>query len=244
MNYKPELSKHLKTQCVIIQRLLQPASNEANGTSVHKLRMATRRVRSILWLLERSSQKLRFARLDSDLRRLGKALGSVRELDVAMLDADRYGIEPGPIDTRRVAANRQLKKALSLPRRTALLRRLSELRNSVRAQHSISLTSVRKKLRARMKHLKKKPIHGQARLHRLRISMKWTQYALEAMGSSVKPIRRLQCVLGDAHDLEFLHSTIGKSSKLRKKQYALNKKSARLVIPVLEFAAGQLKKSS
>lgn len=240
LNHQPHLLKYLKNQRELIHHIAPQVSRELTGKSVHDLRLATRRVRSTLWLLKKSSAHLRFENLDLDLYRLGKALGSVRELDVAILDAFEYGIDHKKLVDHRKVSKIRLKKQVDKLHRRKIETQLADLEESVQAEYFISLNTISKRLRSQLKSQLKSRIRGQNKLHRLRVFMKRIKYVLESMGSPVKPITRLQCILGDAHDLEFLQASTRKSSRLKTKQKVLNKKAGRLIRPALRFAAKQL----
>ena len=85
-------------------------------------------------------------------------------------------------------------------------------------------------------------MHGQKRLHRLRVRIKKARYALEAIGKPIGPIRRLQDLLGDAHDLEILQALVGKNAKMKAEQRSLNDKALHLIEPVLQYTINQLRK--
>ena len=242
VDFKRDLIKYLHKQSVRVARFSPEVYRHPSGGSVHQLRKAALRIRATLWLLKRSSARLHFNNLQRDLRRLEQSLGSVRELDVAILDANHYRV-----DTERLAARRRIAEArlrlLVTPTQTlSLQRQLSQTEAFVRAEDRISLRAARRHLRTQLRNRRKKHIHGPARLHRLRVLLKRAQYALEAMGESVDPIKRLQRILGAAHDLEFLQSSTRQTLKLRKRQHSLNSKSVRLAKPVLRFAAAQIRK--
>ena len=87
-----QLVEFIETQAKIISHLTPEVSKKPSGNSVHSLRVAIRRTRAVLWCSHHSSANLHFKKLNERLRKLGRALGRVRELDVAIKDANHYKI--------------------------------------------------------------------------------------------------------------------------------------------------------
>jgi len=79
-----------------LSRTLPPA-RAGDVTSVHQARVATRRLREALPLITRGSSLRKHRRR---VRRLTRALGPVRELDVALLTLDEFDDRPGTAPSR------------------------------------------------------------------------------------------------------------------------------------------------
>ena len=77
-------------------------------------------------------------------------------------------------------------------------------------------------------------------LHELRVTLKKIRYALEAMGRPATPIKYLQDILGEVHDLETLLKLTGKNKKIKKEQQALSDEALLLMKPALRFALEHL----
>lgn len=239
MTYQEHVTKYLETQAEAIARLAPQVNRRLSVKPVHHLRVAIRRARAALWVLRNSSNSVHFKKLNHDLRKLGKVLGEVRELDVAIQDANDYGIDSIKLTSRRKTKQTKLQKLINRNQRHNLAMQFFSLKNAALTL-SPNLSEARDNLRLQLNRQLERHIHGKTKLHRLRITMKKTRYALEALGRPVEPIKRLQTILGDAHDLEILQTLVGKNPKIKADQHVLNDKGVRLVKPALRFAVTQL----
>ena len=132
-------------------------------------------------------------------------------MDVAILDANHYGIDSSELLTRRKAVQRKLQKLINSDQRNNLAKQLASLESVVSAISPTLLNTACYKLGLFLNKQLKRCIHGQISLHQLRITLKKVRYALEAMGRPATPIKHLQDILGDAHDLEILQKLTGKN---------------------------------
>ena len=74
----------IRQRIAALTRML-PGAREGDVTSIHQARVATRRLREALPLVARGRSAVKLARA---VRRLTRAMGPVRELDVALLTLD------------------------------------------------------------------------------------------------------------------------------------------------------------
>lgn len=184
----------------------------ADSEELHKLRVATRRIRSVL----RSARPLladpgEAERLRSELKLLASLLGEVRDRDVLIeylvgelesLDGAPLGAMLELLDGERETARRELTVALDTPRYRALLddldrppalREGESLRTAARSEYE--------KLCKVMRGLGKNPSDDD--LHEARIRVKRARYAAEAArieARFVQRARELQDVLGEHQD--------------------------------------------
>jgi CHAD domain-containing protein len=234
------LAKYLETQSTNISCLAPKVPHHMSGKTVHDLRVAIRRTRAVLWVLRHSSVDIYFNDLERKLRKLGKSLGRVRELNVAIEDAGRYHVDSSQLVARQKNAQKKLRKQIDRVQMNKLIKRLSALEKEVGSINTSFLKGAREDLRRKLSRQLKKQDHGQTDFHGLRITVKKTRYALETMGKPVEPLKRLQDILGDAHDLEVLQAFIGKDVKIKADQRTLNKKATCITKPALRFAVSQL----
>ena len=78
--------------------------------NVHDLRVTLRRLFTVFWLAEHSSDNLSLTELSKPLIRLFHNLGQLRELDVAIVDANKFHFDPSHMKIKR----RQLLKKVRL----------------------------------------------------------------------------------------------------------------------------------
>jgi CHAD domain-containing protein len=180
---------------------------------LHKQRVATRRLRSLLRSTrDRLDDPDRGARLEGELRSLGRHLGEVRDRDVllAYLFAELATIEEAAsfgailelLDVEREQARHELLAAFDSPRYRALLGELEQppgLRDGERL--GAAAAAEYQRLRRSARRLGKDATDQQ--LHRVRIRAKRARYAAEAVGDEDRFVARamaLQDVLGEHQD--------------------------------------------
>jgi CHAD domain-containing protein len=234
------LIRYLTTQSKMIACMAPKVARRPSGKSLHILRVATRRALAALWCLRHSSAHLVCQKLSHDLKKLEEVLGPVRELDVAIHDANLYGIRSNGLEDRRKELQRELLKRITVKKRHQLEKEFKDLKESSLALSPIRLNEARSQLVTRLHLQLKRKENNQTRLHQVRIVLKKARYALEAMGQPVGPLKHIQDVLGDAHDLERLQELTGKRRKIKAKQKALNIEAIRLAKTTLTFALHQL----
>jgi CHAD domain-containing protein len=185
----------------------------ADPEELHKQRVATRRLRSLV----RSARPvlddpIRAERLRDELRWLGALLGEVRDRDVlidylvaelaTLEEAAAFGAVLELLDGERDEAREQLIGAFDGPRYATLLAQLERLPG---LKEGASLERVAaddyRRLRRAARRLDAKATDEE--LHRLRIRAKRARYAAEAVGAKKEFVDRakdLQDVLGEHQD--------------------------------------------
>jgi CHAD domain-containing protein len=109
MKRTPPSELLIRQRVVAVTRML-PGAREGHAESLHQARVATRRLREALPLVASGSHG---RKLEKTVRRLTRALGPVRELDVALLTLDEF---EGVGDVPRAAIGR-LRHVVSEERR-------------------------------------------------------------------------------------------------------------------------------
>jgi CHAD domain-containing protein len=203
---------------------------------VHQLRVSVRRLRSILWLL-RKDESFSPA-LDRSLRALGKALGSQRELDVAIQDAAKLHLSAPKLHRSQSSHQRSVRNRLR--NRNDLLAKLAVFSRRLKQRQEVKAKAQLSALLATARKWRSKKLRGSAQLHRFRIKTKRLRYVLEAFGQNTKPLRELQDNLGRAHDLEVLGTLVGKKKVIVKKEKKNERRAKRLAGPALRLAAKEL----
>jgi CHAD domain-containing protein len=190
---------------------------------VHKMRVAVRRLRSVL----RTAKPILDARAVDDVRReldwLGRLLGAVRDAEVlsAALKADIARLNGGdamraaglldPLQHERSTARARLLAALDDPRYASLLAALRSIANDPpvvdtrRPLDKLAAKDLRRIRRQRSKHLRRL---NDGQLHKQRIRVKRARYAAELVEPStgkkaarfVEAAKEVQDVLGAHQD--------------------------------------------
>lgn len=194
---------------------------------VHRARVATRRLREALARAER--QGLDAAADRRALRRLGRALGPVREMDVVRLvlaqSAGRFGwptVAVARVDAhcarRRDTGRRNLDEVLERLDLPAVIGRLREVVDTIDRlpRDAAADTAQEARVRERARDLARAirgagTVYAAGPLHEIRIAAKKLRYALELDGSTgagamtpdaVGQLKRLQTLLGRIHDVQ------------------------------------------
>ena len=207
-----------------------PEAARGNKEALHKARIASRRIREALPLLSASD---RVRRLERRIRKITRALGPVRELDVALQILDEVE-GTGELSRAALARLRQavarerqvlqadMKRRLEdlnitkLRKRTALATRKAAADGSLR-RDPVRLARARARAARRAERLRA-AIEGASgiylpdRLHDVRIAVKKLRYSLELVrelsgsraAAHLKTLADVQDTLGRMHDLEVL----------------------------------------
>jgi CHAD domain-containing protein len=180
---------------------------------LHKQRVATRRLRSLLRSTRTQlADPQRAQWLRDELRWLGGLLGKVRDLDVlihylltelgSIEEAAAFGGILELLDSEREEAKKTLRAALDSSRYRTLvgeLKRPPALRDGERLETAAAAEY--RRLRAAAKRLAAEPMDHE--LHRVRIRAKRARYAAEAVGGKSRFVTRaeeVQDLLGEHQD--------------------------------------------
>ena len=236
MTHKPRIYAPKTTSALVIRQRLAalgraaPAARKGDVNGVHQTRVATRRLREALPLVasRRIGRKLR-----KQVRRLTRALGPVRELDVALLTLDEIRVagdlpEDGVRRLREVIGEERDRLRAEMIRQLDRLD-LSKLKKKVLdATPPTTLKGVARGDRKRLARADARAawraadvraaidnaagIYLADRLHAVRIAVKKLRYAIEIArelrGSRaqvrLRTLKRVQDLMGRMHDLEVL----------------------------------------
>jgi CHAD domain-containing protein len=215
-----------------LQRHL-PLAIKGSDVGVHQARVATRRLREAVPVLASGLKQSKAGKAGRKLRRLTRALGGVRELDVTLHLLDELASSdelsrPALQDVRlHVMAERDDKREAMLTRLAdvnveKLKRRLASVAVAVGGDRSGAWRQV---LGARlMKRARRLAaaveqaghLYAPDQLHQVRIAAKKLRYALEMAADSgvraaaphVRALKRVQEALGRLHDLQVLQGHV------------------------------------
>ncbi len=204
-----------------------PAALGGEPSAVHQARVASRRLREVVPILEAAAPSA--ARASTAVRRVTRALGPVRELDVtAGLYAELTAATPvhplahaavgRALARGRAAAMRSTRHTLSPVRLAKLWSRLDTLAEEADGlQVATVAATVEARVAGRGRRLARAleqlgVLYAAERLHAVRIAVKQLRYALEVAGdlrrartaTSLRQLRAVQEMLGRAHDLHVL----------------------------------------
>jgi CHAD domain-containing protein len=218
----------IRQRLSVLTRTL-PSARSGDAAAIHQARVATRRVRAALPLVTRGSKG---RKLTKSVSRLTRALGRVREIDVALLNlgelASDSSVPTEGIDLLRTILQEERQRlSADMAERIARVN-LDKLQRKALAaaqayvdRHS---RSDPKRLRAVIKQSVRRAFALQAavenaggiylpdRLHQVRIAVKKLRYILEIArelsrsraSARIRLLKTVQELLGRMHDLEML----------------------------------------
>ena len=206
-----------------------PAAQAGDMRSVHQARVATRRLRAALPVLRKSLDANAIDRARDRVRRMTRALGPVRELDVALQQLDEFASR-GAASARSITRMRQAIIAERLARRRDMLHEITpgkveRLRRELAAVghgpqvggRPAAIKDAERRVEGRAAKLRAAietagSLYNAERLHGVRIAAKKLRYAMEIerelkrsrVTSRIRQLKVLQDLLGRMHDLHVL----------------------------------------
>ena len=224
------LSVALLRQHLVSLLRAMPAAQAGDETSVHQARVASRRLREALPVLGASADAEALDRADKRVRRITRALGPVRELDVTLSLLDELEAKDrapkraiarlrAAVTEERQKRRREMLDEIKPARLEKLRKRLVQVaapeRRTYASADAIAEAAGQAEYRARKLRAaidRAGGIYLADRLHRVRIEAKKLRYALEIQrelthSRSTARLNRLkhqQDLLGRVHDLEVL----------------------------------------
>jgi len=218
------LTRHSRT---LVHRL--PGAFAGRTKAVHRARVTSRRLREVLATIAAAWPDLRAERVRKEVRRVTRALGPLREIDVAIHEFDRRpGREqwsPDSIAVVRARLERQReRRAAKVAAKGAkydrahlrdrcrdLASRLSAVRGDAPWWHALTTRVVRRAAGVRVAAAACGTLYAPEPLHALRIAIKKLRYALELVPDLGPDLRRALLVLkraqrgfGQLHDVQML----------------------------------------
>jgi CHAD domain-containing protein len=210
-----------------------PQAIKGDDRGVHQARVTTRRLREAVPVLTTGLKGSKAGKARRKIRRLTRALGTVRELDVTLSLLDQLARSPHVSRTAvedvraRVIAERDARRKVMIERLERVnAEKLDKRLESVGAAlQGATGEPWRKALAARLLGRARRlslamdaagHMYSPERLHAVRIAAKKLRYGLELAADSgvqeaaahVRTIKRAQDMLGKLHDLQVLQSHV------------------------------------
>lgn len=206
-----------------------PAAQAGDMRSVHQARVATRRLREALPVLGGSIDDQALARARKRVRKMTRALGPVRELDVALTHVDEFAarrivsdraiarVRHAIVD-KRMKQRREMLAAITPGKVEKLRQRLEAISHGPAAPEPPEAIGEAERRQARRAERLEAAIDRAGglylsdRLHAVRVAAKKLRYAMEIVRemkrsratARIRQLKRLQDLLGRMHDLEIL----------------------------------------
>lgn len=232
-NPRPRVTTQLLLRRARALKRHLPAAAAGDDHGVHQARVATRRLREAVPVLATGLKHSKAGKAARKIRRLTRALGTVRELDVT-LQLLGHLAQAGTLPRTaleevraRVMTERDERRAVMLERlghvkSAKLERRLASVADALQASTDDGWRRVlSSRLLKRSKRLGKAvaeagQLYAPDRLHEVRIAAKKLRYGIElaadggvrAAAPLLRPIKRAQDLLGQLHDLQVLQGHV------------------------------------
>jgi CHAD domain-containing protein len=206
-----------------LHRLFDPV-HDADAETIHKLRVASRRLRVGLRCFASLFRNDDLVRIQRDLRRTTRVLGNIRTLDVNIQLLRRAPVSPARtklirsllaervvrVDEFRNWMATQRAGHLELRIKTLVIRARKSDAEKLRQDASREVNHLRDALRKRFRNFRDR--RSRQAFHKMRIAAKRYRYALESCqaifpvkaGARIRAVERLQDLMGACHDVEAL----------------------------------------
>jgi CHAD domain-containing protein len=205
-----------------------PAAQAGDTRSVHQARVATRRLREALPVLRTSINNQVLGRVRRQVRKMTRALGPVRELDVALGHLDELATRRivssralarvrQELARERIGRRREMLSAISPGKIEKLQHRLGHVAKGPETQPADAMRDIDHQIARRARKLaaaidRAGSLYLADRLHAVRIAAKKLRYALEVdrelkrsrATARITQLKRLQDLLGRMHDFEIV----------------------------------------
>jgi CHAD domain-containing protein len=208
-----------------------PGVAQANERAIHRTRVASRRLREVLPVLQLDRELV--LKLNRRMRKLTRRLGAVRELDVLLLLIDELAeshrhpdralrLVKAEVLRDRVVAGDVLDEQCVAGRLRRIARKLNRILIGLESadEHAAQVRSLNRAIEARIAQraasLKSAidaagSVYLAERLHAVRIALKKLRYGVELAvdaaserGAELAALKRTQALLGRMHDLQVL----------------------------------------
>jgi CHAD domain-containing protein len=230
----------------IISSMEEFTNIQASKLSVddkHNIRTLTLRLRMLLKLMKDVIPHSRYAYIMKRLNELKNNLGKLRELEVAIADAAKYGLNDSKLKSKIKVTKKKVRANIGRGKRKDALKSLRRIAKIIRHQE-IPYQKRMSKLKQELTYSSKKKTLRKEEFHGLRIKVKKTRYILEAFKIPHARIVHFQDQLGRLHDIEVLQKFLIPNSKIlndeKKQIIQINKNKNK----ILGYALAQIKKGS
>lgn len=205
---KAQLSTYFIHNTKVFAQLAKEVHERPTEENVHKMRTTIRRLRSVLALMKVTSKH-------KQLKKLARRLGEQRDLDVALINANKFKLSCGKLKKRQ-KKQRKLTQEILRPKKIIPLKEsLSKVAQKISEHPPLKLETSFAAKKKELQKLKHKNMSVEE-LHRARILVKEVRYLMEAMGKPTTKLKKLQNLLGEIHDLEILQEKLGKDAAVAK----------------------------
>ena len=221
--HKYRLKSFVKNESVAFTSLAEKTADCPKRKRVHDLRVSIRKMRSVID--------------EEALKKLGKTLGEVRDLDVAIRNAKAYNLDNSDLKKERKHLRKKVSKSLRPKKLHKLNLKVKSATNQVNQHPDVPARA--QKMIKRL-HEWEHPLDTEE-LHPFRKTIKEVRYLLEATGQKTDYLINLQEHLGKVHDLEVFARFYEKNPTIEKEREVVIKESKKLTNPAIKRALAQLR---
>lgn len=195
------LIQYKTNQLKSFKKLLKKTTKHPTTKRIHQIRVAIRRLRVVL--------------NNDGLRKLARVLGKERDFDMAIKNAEVYGLGTKKLMSAKKRARKKTQRELKKVED-------KNLERSCEPDLLVRYKKMIKKLNVELEGFRTMKLSNK-QYHQLRITFKKIRYALEILGRPQTNLQKMQDLLGHINDLEILQSLKGKQDRIQKDKEALIK---------------------
>ncbi|WP_407676992.1 CHAD domain-containing protein [Peredibacter starrii] len=170
-------------------------------------------------------------------KKLGKTLGKVRDLDVAIRNAKAYNLDNKKLKKERKHLRKKVKKSLKPSKLHKLNIKVRSATNEVNQNPNVP---ARAQEMIKRLHEWEHPLDNDD-LHSFRKTIKEVRYLLEATGQKTDYLINLQDHLGKVHDLAVFARIYEKNPTIEKEREVQIEESKKLANPAIKRALAELR---
>lgn len=224
VHFNHKTIQYFSEQCDLLTHYMKSVGKKPDVENVHKLRVTIRRIRSILQVTHNKNNKL---------KQLAKELGKVRDLDVAIINCQKFKLNPNPLKELRSTRLKKVHRLLEAEERKSIEKKVNFIRKRLQSASQFDIKLSISNIFDEFERLKKPTTLEE--FHQIRIALKKVRYLFEANGKTTGALKKIQDQLGEVHDLEVLAQHYPKEPKIT----AAKQRKLRLVKPKIQPVVSQ-----
>jgi len=237
---KAFLCSEFMREAKTFKKLSRQMYSEMTIEEVHDFRVLTRKLRAPLWLVHHCNDSKKARRVGRELQNLGQRLGKMRQLDVAIGDAQKLRFDPKKLHLQRALATTGLHHQLEPERINKLVKHLGSAASCVNKTREKDVRAFLKTLEGKVTRRFGQLPKTKAGRHRLRILVKKVRYLIESFGERSDVLEHLQDHLGRERDLSNFQSIFGKTKDLHRQEAGEIAGAEQALAPALRSALKKL----
>jgi CHAD domain-containing protein len=234
------LTRYLDDQISAFKKLLKNVSQNPETEQVHKLRVTTRKLRTILWVLRDSSDIGSTKKISRHLQDLCKELGRQREIDTLVEDGTQFHLKTSHLRRKQTLIQLEVRNVANRKRYRKLSSKLKRVARKFQDHPALRWEDTTGRLQAKLKPWLHCHLESGDDFHELRKTMKTIRYSLSGFGHLDSKLLKLCELLGRVHDLAVLQRNYKTISRIKQDRRLIQAKVERFLRPALQSAQAEI----